>query len=137
MVLMARAIAQDTPMMFLDEPTSALDFQNQMKIWETMKDIAAEGKTILACSHDPNHVSWFCDRVIVVSSRGIVADGSPEATISEEILDLIYSDTCAVRKNGDVQIVMPRSIVKKSDASVQLSNDDEEYSQCEIIETKA
>ncbi|ADN35289.1 ABC transporter related protein [Methanolacinia petrolearia DSM 11571] len=137
MVLMARAIAQDTPMMFLDEPTSALDFQNQMKIWETMKDIAAEGKTILACSHDPNHVSWFCDRVIVVSSRGIVADGSPEATISEEVLDLIYSDTCAVRKNGDVQIVMPRSIVKKSDASVQLSNDDEEYSQCEIIETKA
>lgn len=137
MVLMARAIAQDTPLMFLDEPTSALDFHNQMKIWETMKDIAAEGKTILACSHDPNHVAWFCDRVIVVSNEGIVADGSPEVTINEEILDLIYSDTCSVRKSGGVQIVMPRSIVTKSNESIPYSATKKTYSQCEILETKA
>lgn len=117
MVLMARAIAQDTPIMFLDEPTSALDFQNQMKIWETMKAIAAEGKTILACSHDPNHVAWFCDRVIVMSPKGIVAEGSPEATINEEVLDLIYSNSCSVLKSGKVQIVMPRSIARKADDS--------------------
>ena len=117
MVLMARAIAQDTPIMFLDEPTSALDFQNQMKIWEIMKAIAAEGKTILACSHDPNHVAWFCDRVIVMSPKGIVAEGSPEATINEEVLDLIYSNSCCVLKSGKVQIVMPRSIARKTDDS--------------------
>ncbi|MBN1432890.1 MAG: ABC transporter ATP-binding protein [Methanomicrobiaceae archaeon] len=137
MVLMARAIAQDTPMMFLDEPTSALDFQNQMKIWETMKDIAAEGKTILACSHDPNHVAWFCDRVIVVSKDGIVADGPPEITINEDILDMIYADTCSVRKSGDIQIVMPRSIAPASEKSSIYPGAEETYSQCEILETKA
>ncbi|WP_281175393.1 ABC transporter ATP-binding protein [Methanogenium cariaci] len=50
MVLMARALAQDTPVLFLDEPTSALDFQNQMKIWKIMREISADGKTIIACT---------------------------------------------------------------------------------------
>lgn len=136
MVLMARAIAQDTPMMFLDEPTSALDFQNQMKIWETMKDIAAEGKTILACSHDPNHVAWFCDRVIVVSNSGIVADGPPEYTINEEILDKIYCNSCSVRRTGDVQVVMPRCLAGKNGESSPNSSTEKTYSQCELLKTK-
>ncbi len=115
MVLIARAIAQDTPIMFLDEPTSTLDFHNQMKIWEIMRSITEEGKTILACSHDPNHVAWFCDRVIVISTAGVIADGHPHDVINEEILDLIYKKTCSVRSTDGVRIVMPRSIAKKNE----------------------
>ncbi|MFA5269166.1 MAG: ABC transporter ATP-binding protein [Methanoregula sp.] len=113
MVLIARAIAQDTPLMFLDEPTSTLDFHNQMKIWEIMRSITEEGKTILACSHDPNHVAWFCDRVIVISNAGVVADGHPRDVITNEILDLIYKDTCSVRSSDGVRMVMPRCITEK------------------------
>lgn len=111
MVLMARALAQDTPVLFLDEPTSALDFQNQMKIWKIMREISEDGKTIIACSHDPNHVSWFCDRVVVVGSEGIVANGPPSEVISEEILSQIYSDACSVRSVGGVRMVMPGCIM--------------------------
>ncbi|MEA1969385.1 MAG: ABC transporter ATP-binding protein [Thermodesulfobacteriota bacterium] len=56
MVLIARAIAQDTLLIFLDEPTSALDFKNQLSIWKIMRKIADQGIAILACSHDPNHI---------------------------------------------------------------------------------
>ncbi len=113
MVLMARAIAQDTPVLFLDEPTSALDFQNQMRIWEIMRDIAEEGKTILACSHDPNHVAWFCDRVVVVGEGSVVAEGHPEDVISEVVLEEIYEDACAVRTLDGIQMVMPRCVADR------------------------
>jgi iron complex transport system ATP-binding protein len=111
---MARAIAQDTPVLFLDEPTSALDFQNQMRIWEIMREIAEEGKTILACSHDPNHVAWFCDRVVVVGEGAVVAEGHPEDVISEGVLGEIYQDVCSVRTLDGVQMVMPRCVVERN-----------------------
>ena len=114
MVLMARAIAQDTPVLFLDEPTSALDFQNQMRIWEIMREIAEEGKTILACSHDPNHVAWFCDRVVVVGEGSVVAEGYPEDVISEGVLGEIYQDVCSVRTLDGVQMVMPRCVAERN-----------------------
>ncbi len=114
MVLMARAIAQDTPLLFLDEPTSALDFQNQMRIWEIMRDVAGEGKTILACSHDPNHVAWFCDRVVVVGDGTVVAEGPPEDVISEAVLGEIYQDVCSVRMLDGVQMVMPRCVAERN-----------------------
>ncbi|NLA37790.1 MAG: ABC transporter ATP-binding protein [Methanomicrobiales archaeon] len=114
MVLMARAIAQDTPILFLDEPTSALDFQNQMRIWEIMRDVAEEGKTILACSHDPNHVAWFCDRVVVLGNGTVVAEGHPEDVISEVVLEEIYQDVCSVRMLDGVQMVMPRCVTERN-----------------------
>lgn len=118
MVLMARALAQDTPVLFLDEPTSALDFQNQMKIWKIMREISEDGKTIIACSHDPNHVAWFCDRVVVIGDTGIVANGSPKEVISETILSEIYSDCCCVRSMNGVQMVMPSCVMNRNNFSV-------------------
>ncbi|WP_286680990.1 ABC transporter ATP-binding protein [Methanoculleus sp. DTU007] len=113
MVLMARAIAQDTPILFLDEPTSALDFQNQMRIWKIMRDVAEDGKTILACSHDPNHVAWFCDRVVVVGEGAVVAEGEPADVISESVLEKIYRDACAVRSFEGMRMVMPRCVAER------------------------
>lgn len=127
MVLMARAIAQDTPLLFLDEPTSALDFQNQMKIWGLMEDIAADGKTILACSHDPNHVAWFCDKVIVISNGGILAHGDPNEVITEETLDLIYQDTCSVHSSQGVPMVMPRTVATRMNEAEKISRENYGY----------
>ena len=137
LVLIARAIAQDTPIMFLDEPTSTLDFHNQMKIWEIMRSITEEGKTILACSHDPNHVAWFCDRVIVISNAGVVADGDPREVINEETLDLIYKKTCSVRSTDGVRIVMPRSIAEKKGERRSFIPAEKPDESCNVTDTKA
>lgn len=111
LVLIARAIAQSTNLMLLDEPTSALDFSNQMHIWDIMRKIVVSGVTILACSHDPNHVAWFCDRIVVLSSDGtIIANGTPDEIIAESVLDKIYPDICSVRKVNEVPIVIPRHL---------------------------
>ncbi len=110
MVLMARAIAQETRIMFLDEPTSALDFSNQIKIWKIMRKIADKGITIFACSHDPNHVSWFCDKVVVVKDKRVFTTGSPGDVMTQKTLDSIYKDTCDVKQMDDTKIVFPSNL---------------------------
>jgi len=123
MVLMARAIAQDTKIMLLDEPTSALDFSNQIRIWDIMRRLAKEGITILACSHDPNHVSWFCNKVVVMNRNGIVAEGSPHQVITEPILDEIYHrGICAVRNLGETRMVMPRNVAERKLDEISVEN---------------
>ncbi len=115
LVLMARAIAQDTKLMFLDEPTAALDFSNQIRIWNIMRRVAEQGVTILACSHNPNHVSWFCNKVVVMNNNGIIAEGAPHHVITESVLDEIYRDMCAVRNIGDTRMVLPRDVIDKEE----------------------
>nr|WP_319540703.1 ABC transporter ATP-binding protein [uncultured Methanospirillum sp.] len=115
MILMARALAQDTPLLLLDEPTSALDFQNQIRIWNLMEDIVSEGKTILACSHDPNHISWFCDSAVAISQNKIIAEGEPKDVICPDILDRMYRDTCSVHVYDGIPVVIPCSVTKRND----------------------
>jgi iron complex transport system ATP-binding protein len=112
LVLIARAVAQETPLMFLDEPTSALDFSNQIRIWRIMRQIAESGVTILACSHDPNHVSWYCDRVVVMNHNHILREGSPQEVITEPVLDEIYRNFCAVRNLDEARMVLPKEVAR-------------------------
>jgi len=118
MVLIARAIAQETKLIFLDEPTSALDFSNQLKIWKLLRKVADQGITILACSHDPNHVSWFCDDVVVMNENGIIGQGHPYHVITESVLDEIYQGMCTVRSLDGTNMILPRDVaVKEKDGT--------------------
>lgn len=110
LVLIARALAQETPLMLLDEPTSALDFCNQIRIWNILKKISAKGTTILACSHDPNHISWFCDDVVVMYRGGLVAKGNPKSVVSEQLLSTIFNDICSVGYMDRLMMVYPKNI---------------------------
>ncbi|XPV77017.1 MAG: ABC transporter ATP-binding protein [Desulfovibrio sp.] len=110
MVLIARAVAQETPLLFLDEPTSALDFRNQIKIMNILRQIADQGTTIVVCTHDPNHVLWFCDSVVVMDQCGVVAQGVPNDVMCDGVLEDIYEDMCQVRQLGTTRMVVPRNI---------------------------
>ena len=109
LVLLARALAQGTKILLLDEPTSNLDFQNQIKIWRIIKELTQRGVSALTCTHDPNHVLWFCDKVIVLGHNGIIANGSPAKALTEETLNKIYGGVCSVKSFEDMQMVIPRS----------------------------
>lgn len=112
LVLIARALAQQTPILVLDEPTSALDFDNQVRIWRTLGSLTRAGKTVLACSHDPNHVSWFCDRVVLLSEGRVVADGRPETAITEQTLASVYREPCRVAQVGHARVVVPEAVTR-------------------------
>lgn len=90
LVIIARALAQQTPYLFMDEPTSNLDFGNQYRVLETVARLAREGLTIVAVNHDPAHAFYCADRVMVMQDGRFIADGPPGPAMSEQRLSDLY-----------------------------------------------
>jgi len=66
-VFIARALAQNTPILLLDEPTSFLDLKHQVDIYDLLKRMQLEkGKTIVAVTHDINLAAQYCDEVLLL-----------------------------------------------------------------------
>ena len=114
LVLIARALAQDTPFVMLDEPTSALDFRNQMLIWQMLREIADSGTTVFACAHDPNHVSWFCDDLVVINQGTVAATGKPELILNQELLQNLYGEVCSVGRIAGFKMIYPQESLMAS-----------------------
>lgn len=74
-VFIARALAQDTPVLLLDEPTSFLDLNHQVRIYDLLKQIQRDkSRTIVAVTHDINLAAQYCDQAVLLRSGG--ADAS-------------------------------------------------------------
>ncbi|AAK79948.1 iron complex transport system ATP-binding protein [Clostridium acetobutylicum] len=90
MVLIARALAQQSQIMILDEPTSNLDFGNQVKVLEQINKLAARGIGIIMTSHFPDH-AFLCSAKVALIERGrIFKIGSMDEVITEENLKSMY-----------------------------------------------
>ncbi|HWA83239.1 MAG TPA: ABC transporter ATP-binding protein [Fimbriimonadaceae bacterium] len=90
-VLIARAIAQETPILFLDEPTSHLDPQYQVSAASLVRELAAAGKAILVAVHDLPIAAAMADRGVLVYG-GKVSPMQPIGTLLESAeLDRAYS----------------------------------------------
>ena len=89
-VLIARAFAQDTPVILLDEPTSHLDLAHVTGILSLVRDLAGAGRTIIAVFHDLNLASQYCDRLLMIRNGSIVADGSPSEVLTPEKIREVY-----------------------------------------------
>ncbi len=90
LVLIARALAQGSEIFIMDEPTSNLDYGNQIRILDTLRQLAREGYTILQSTHQPDHAFLYADRVIVLDKRKIIAKGLPKQVLTKEIIQNIY-----------------------------------------------
>lgn len=67
-VFIARALAQQTPILLLDEPTSFLDFKHQVGIYDLLKSVQRDqGTTVIAVTHDINLAAQYCDRVLLLT----------------------------------------------------------------------
>ena len=90
-VMIARAVAQQTGIVLLDEPTSHLDLKNQAAIYRLMQSLAHDhGKAVLCVSHDVNLAARFADRLVMMNSGHILADGAPEVVLTESNLQAVY-----------------------------------------------
>lgn len=110
LVLITRAIVQETPVMILDEPTSALDFRNQINLWSILNKLKEQEKTIIVCTHDPNHIIWFCDNVVIMNNGEIIKSGPVDKVMDISILNNLYGDICSMNDFG----VFPKTKTKIS-----------------------
>jgi iron complex transport system ATP-binding protein len=109
LVLIARALAQEAPLLLLDEPTSHLDFRNQHMVLETVRRVAAEkGLTVLMTLHDPNLASFFAHQVIMLKDGAIVANGDPVEVLTEADLGQLYNIGIGLAETADRRLIYPR-----------------------------
>lgn len=85
-VIIARAIAQETPILLLDEVTANLDLSHQLEILELARELAQQGRLVLAAMHDLSMASRFCDRLLLLANGGIQADEIPGLVLTPDHL---------------------------------------------------
>lgn len=94
LVLIARALTQESEMLIMDEPTAALDFGNQHLVLSCMKTLSKLGKAVVMVTHDPDHALFCADRVIVMGKGRVLQQGSARECINTHTLQQIYG-ACA------------------------------------------
>jgi iron complex transport system ATP-binding protein len=85
-VLLARALAQDTPVLLLDEPTASLDVNHQVRTLELVADLLDRGKTVVAAIHDLDLAARYCDELALLSGGEIAARGTPGTVLENDAL---------------------------------------------------
>ena len=107
-VVVARALAQQSPVLLLDEPTSALDLGHQVSVLELVDDLRrTEGLSVLAAMHDLSAAARFADRLILIDHGRIVAQGSHEAVLEAELLSAVYATPLTVQSIDGELVVLP------------------------------
>lgn len=89
-VLLAKVLAQQTPILFLDEPSTGLDIFYQEEIYRFCRELCAAGKTVLMVVHEMSLAGKFCSRLMLVGQNKILADGTPEEVLTGENLSRAY-----------------------------------------------
>ena len=86
-VILARALAQQTPCLILDEPTNHLDITYQLELMDIVQGL---GRTVVAAIHDLNIAAMYCTRLFVMEKGLLVASGTPEEVLTPELIRQVY-----------------------------------------------
>jgi lipooligosaccharide transport system ATP-binding protein len=84
-LVLARALVNDPELIFLDEPTTGLDPQARHLMWERLRLLLRQGKTILLTTHFMDEAERLCDRLAIIDHGKMLAEGTPPALIAEHI----------------------------------------------------
>lgn len=97
MVLIAKALAQEPQVLLLDEPISALDLRYQLHVLELMRNLARQGRTVIAALHDLNLAARFCHRLVLLANGEVNGSGTPEEVLTPETIERAYDVRAIVR----------------------------------------
>jgi iron complex transport system ATP-binding protein len=90
-VVLAQALAQEAPVLLLDEPTTHLDVRHVLDVLSIVRGLAErEGTAVLAILHDLTLASATCDRLVALHRGRVVAEGSPERVVTDDLLRSVY-----------------------------------------------
>lgn len=99
-VMIARALAQDTPLLFLDEPSSHLDIHYQVEIYQILKRLQEEkGKTILTTEHNINLAVPYSQLLMFLKQGRIYGSGPPQQMITRDHIKDVFETDVEIREN--------------------------------------
>lgn len=109
MVLIARAIAQESDFLVMDEPTSALDYGNQLRVLEQVKALTGKGYGVLLSTHNPQHALSYADRVIALREGTVAAQGTPEDVLTSSLVERLYGVGALFADTAGGRVIVPVS----------------------------
>jgi lipooligosaccharide transport system ATP-binding protein len=84
-LLIARALINDPEIVVLDEPTTGLDPQARHLVWDRLRALTDEGKTLVLTTHYMEEAARLCDRLVIMEAGRIIAGGSPKQLVREHV----------------------------------------------------
>lgn len=111
--LIARMLAQETPLLIADEPIAGLDPAAQITVMKTFAGIAGQGRTVLASLHDLGLAARHCTRLILMADGRIAADGPPEQVLHAESLARVFGITAWFATTPQGSVFQPLDILTK------------------------
>jgi iron complex transport system ATP-binding protein len=111
-VVLARALAQDTPVLLLDEPTAHLDLRHQVDVFTLLAQLHAEGRTVLCVTHELNLAAMHARRIMLLGGGGIAALGTPDEVLTEDNLRALFD--VDVRVAPDPETGSPHLSLRRS-----------------------
>jgi iron complex transport system ATP-binding protein len=114
-LVLARALAQEAPVLLLDEPTSALDLGRRVEALELVDELRIErGLTVISAMHDLTLAAQFADELALLADGVVVASGSAKEVLEEGSLDFHFGTRVRILRTEDGElIVVPRRIHPK------------------------
>lgn len=110
-VLIARALAQETPLLLADEPAAGLDPANQIALMNLLAETAAGGRSVVAAMHDLGLAVRHCNRLLVLDHGHLVADGPPDAVLTPSLLAGTFHISAHYRQGPDGPIFQPLEVI--------------------------
>ena len=117
-VLIARALAQDTPILMADEPTASLDPANQISTLKIFSELAQDGKGIMSSIHDLGLAVRYCTKLALLDRGKLVAFGSADEVLTPDNLQTVFSIEAHYQKTEEGVIFQPLSVLKKSNKNL-------------------
>lgn len=111
-VLIARALAQETPLLLADEPVAGLDPEGQIRTMQVFRDLATEGRAVVASIHDLGLAARHCTRLVMLSRGQIVADGLPDAVLTATNLDSVFGVRGYYAQTPDGPVFQPLEVTR-------------------------
>jgi iron complex transport system ATP-binding protein len=110
-VLIARALAQDTPLLMADEPIAGLDPAAQIATLRVFRDLAAEGRAVLTSLHDLSLAARYCTRLILLHRGRKHADGPPADVLTSENLATVFHLSARVHQTDHGPLFQPLDVL--------------------------
>ncbi len=107
-VSIARALAQQTPLLLLDEPNAHLDIRHQTRLFDLLKELQTRmEKTVLCVTHDLNLASYYADRMLLLSDGKIAAAGKPAQVLTPDNIHRHFAIEARIFSEHDRPVVLP------------------------------
>lgn len=114
-VILARALAQQTPCLILDEPTNHLDIKYQLQLMDLVRGL---DRTVITAVHDLNIAAMYCDWLYAVKDGRVLGQGTPQALLTPEFIRQVYEVEAEVStdRNGMLRVLYYPGQIHQEDA---------------------